>query len=186
MTRSARLSVEVSSAITRALDERRIVGAVVLVAHDGETVFEQAAGLANREACTPMAVDALFRLASVTRAIVAAAAMTLVERGTLSLDSPVTQWLPEFQPTLPSGESPQITIRHLLTHTAGLDYRFQQPADGPYVRANISDGFDQPGFVDSRTHRSSSRCAARESSRCCVALLRGDGRAGRGDGARRG
>ncbi len=146
MTRYSRLSVEVSGAITRALDEQRIVGAVVLVAHDGETVFEQAAGLANREAGTPMAIDTLFRLASVTKAIVAAAAMTLVERGTLSLDSPVTQWLPEFQPTLPSGESPQITIRHLLTHTAGLDYRFQQPADGPYVRANISDGFDQPGL----------------------------------------
>ena len=146
MTRYARLSVEVSGAITRALDEQRIVGAVVLVAHDGETVFEHAAGLANREAGTPMAIDALFRLASVTKAIVAAAAMTLVERGTLSLDSPVTQWLPEFQPALPSGESPQITIRHLLTHTAGLDYRFQQPADGPYVRANISDGLDQPGL----------------------------------------
>jgi len=146
MTRNARLSVEVSGAITRALNEQRIVGAVVLVAHDGETVFEHAAGLANREAGTPMAIDTLFRLASVTKAIVAAAAMTLIERGTLSLDSSVTQWLPEFQPALPSGESPQMTIRHLLTHTAGLDYRFQQPADGPYVRANISDGLDQPGL----------------------------------------
>ena len=135
-----------SGAITRALNEQRIVGAVVLVAHDGETVFEHAAGLANREAGTPMAIDTLFRLASVTKAIVAAAAMTLIERGTLSLDSSVTQWLPEFQPALPSGESPQMTIRHLLTHTAGLDYRFQQPADGPYVRANISDGLDQPGL----------------------------------------
>ena len=56
MTRYARLSVEVSGAITRALDEQCIVGAVVLVAHDGETVFEQASGLANREAGTPMAI----------------------------------------------------------------------------------------------------------------------------------
>src|SRR6478736_5142799 len=101
MTRYARLSVEVSDAITRALDEQRIVGAVVLVAHDGEIVFERAAGLANREDGTPMAIDALFRLSSVTKAVVAAAAMTLVERGTLLLDSPLTQWLPEFQPALP-------------------------------------------------------------------------------------
>jgi CubicO group peptidase (beta-lactamase class C family) len=65
-----------------------------------------------------MHVDALFRLASVTKAIVCAAAMALIERGELALDERVDRWLPEFRPKLPSGESPEITIRHLLTHTA--------------------------------------------------------------------
>ena len=116
---------DVDAVVTRALNDNRIVGAVVLVARDGELVYQHAAGLADRESRAEMRVDTLFRLASVTKAIVCAAAMTLIERDELSLESRVDQWLPEFRPKLPSGESPEITIRHLLTHTAGLDYRFQ-------------------------------------------------------------
>ena len=63
--------------ITRALNENRIVGTVVLIARDGELVYQHAAGLADREAGTEMRVDTLFRLASVTKAIVCAAAMAL-------------------------------------------------------------------------------------------------------------
>ena len=136
----------IDAVITRALSENRIVGTVVLIARDGELVYQHAAGLADREAGKNMAAGTLFRLASVTKAIVSAAAMTMVERDELALDSRVDRWLPEFQPKLPSGESPAITIRHLLTHTAGLDYRFQQPSDGPYALAGVSDGFDQPGL----------------------------------------
>jgi CubicO group peptidase (beta-lactamase class C family) len=137
---------DIDAVITRALSENRIVGTVVLIARDGELVYRHAAGLADRESGREMRVDTLFRLASVTKAIVCAAAMALVERDELSLESPIDRWLPEFRPKLPSGESPEITVRHLLTHTAGLDYRFQQPPDGPYARANVSDGLDQPGL----------------------------------------
>ena len=140
------LGTGIDEVVARALRENRIVGTVVLVARQGELVYQRAAGFADREAGTAMGEDALFRLASITKAIVSAAAMALVERGELSLESPVDRWLPEFRPTLPSGESRAITIRHLLTHTAGLDYRFQQPPDGPYARANVSDGTDQPGL----------------------------------------
>jgi CubicO group peptidase (beta-lactamase class C family) len=141
-----RLSADIDDVISRALDDNRIVGTVVLIARDGQLVYQRAAGFADREANTDMGVNTLFRLASVTKPIVCAAAMALVESGELSLESPVDRWLPEFRPKLPSGESPEITIRHLLTHTAGLDYRFQQPPDGPYARANVSDGHDQPGL----------------------------------------
>ncbi len=137
---------DIDAVITRALSDNRIVGTVVLIARNGELVYQHAAGLADRESGTEMRVETLFRLASVTKAIVSAAAMALVERDELSLESRVDRWLPEFRPKLPSGESPDITIRHLLTHTAGLDYRFQQPPDGPYARANVSDGNDQPGL----------------------------------------
>jgi CubicO group peptidase (beta-lactamase class C family) len=137
---------DVDAVITRALSDNRIVGTVVLIARDGELVYQHSAGLADRESGAEMRVDTLFRLASVTKPIVCAAAMALVERDQLSLESRVDRWLPEFRPTLPSGESPEITVRQLLTHTAGLDYRFQQPPDGPYARANVSDGFDQPGL----------------------------------------
>lgn len=136
----------IDDAITSALDDNRVVGTVVLIARDGDLMYQRAAGLADRETGTAMRVDTLFRLASVTKAIVCAAAMALIESGTLSLDVRVDRWLPEFRPRLPSGESPDITVRHLLTHTAGLDYRFQQPPDGPYARANVSDGLDQPGL----------------------------------------
>ena len=78
--------------------------------------------------------------------LVSAAALSPVEQSALSLDSPVDQCLPEFRPAAPSGESARITVRNLLTHTAGLDYRFQQPLEGPYTQANVSDGFDQPGL----------------------------------------
>jgi CubicO group peptidase (beta-lactamase class C family) len=147
MTKLESVRTGIDEVISRALSENRIVGTVVLVARDGELVYEQSAGFADRESDKDMHVDTLFRLASVTKAIVCATAMSLVEREELALESPVDRWLPEFRPKLPSGESPEITVRHLLTHTAGLDYRFQQPPDGPYARANVSDGFDQPGLT---------------------------------------
>jgi CubicO group peptidase (beta-lactamase class C family) len=140
------IRADVEPVITRAISENRVVGAVVVIAHDGEVVYQLATGLADRESRTEMRLDTLFRLASVTKPIVCAAAMSLVEHGELLLESPVDRWLPFFHPRLASGDSPVITIRHLLTHTAGLDYRLQQPPDGPYARANVSDGFDQPGL----------------------------------------
>ena len=146
MTKLEIVRTSVDDAITGALSDNRIVGTVVLIARDSELVYQRTAGLADRESGKVMNSDTLFRLSSVTKPIVCAAAMALVERDELSLESRVDRWLPEFQPKLPSGESPEITIRHLLTHTAGLDYRFQQPSDGPYARANVSDGFDQPGL----------------------------------------
>ncbi|GGF30542.1 esterase [Aliidongia dinghuensis] len=141
-----RLGAGLDTVLGRALAERRIVGAVVLVAHDGQLVHAGVAGLADREAARPMREDAIFRLASITKPIVAAAAMRLVETGTLALDQPVTRWLPEFAPQLADGTAPTITIAHLLSHTAGLGYGFQEPEDGPYHRLGISDGLDQPGL----------------------------------------
>ncbi|AWJ83572.1 serine hydrolase [Azospirillum sp. TSH58] len=132
--------------IDRALSEKRIVGAVVLVAKDGTIVYHRAAGYADREAGAEMREDAIFRLASITKPFVTAAAMRLVEDGRLDLDAPVTRWLPDFRPALPDGSTPDITIHQLLTHTSGLGYTFLEPAGGPYHRLNVSDGLDQPGL----------------------------------------
>jgi CubicO group peptidase (beta-lactamase class C family) len=68
-----------------------------------------------------------------------------MERGQLDLDDPVTRFLPDFEPRLPDGSAPRISVRHLLTHTAGLGYRSLAP-DDPYVAAGVSDGLDQPGM----------------------------------------
>ncbi len=131
----------VDKAIETALAERRIVGAVVLIAEDGELRYERAAGLADREAGVPMAADTRFRWSSLTKPVTAATTMALVERGVLDLTSPITRWLPDFRPSLPDGSRPEITVDHLLLHSAGLRYVFGDPA-GDYLAAGISDGLD--------------------------------------------
>jgi CubicO group peptidase (beta-lactamase class C family) len=137
----------VDAAIDQALGDKRIIGAVVLIAQDGKVIARGAAGLADRERGVAMRQDAVFRLASLTKPIVTAAALRLVERGAIALSDPVTRFLPAFRPALPSGEVPTITLRQLLTHTAGLAYGFMQPPDGTYERAGVSDGMDQPGLT---------------------------------------
>src|SRR5436190_14841769 len=145
MDAQTKKTARIDSAVDRALTEDRIVGAVVLVAQDGEIIYRRAAGLADREHRTPMREGAVFRLASLTKPLVTAAALRMVELGKFALVDPVTRYLPEFRPALPDGETPAITLRHLLTHTAGLSYGFMQPPDGCYRRAGVSDGAGEPG-----------------------------------------
>ena len=137
----------IDAAIDQALAEKRIVGAVVLACRDGAMIYRRAAGLADRERSIAMREDAVFRLASLTKPIVTAAALRMVEQGKLSLEDPVTRFLPSFRPALPGGEVPVITLRQLMTHTAGLSYGFMQPPDGAYHLAGVSDGLDQPGLA---------------------------------------
>jgi CubicO group peptidase (beta-lactamase class C family) len=140
------LTRRLDSAIDRALASKKIVGTVVIVAKDGKIVYKRAAGLADRENNIPVKTDTIFRLASMSKTIVSVAALSLIQSGKLKLDDPVTKWLPEFQPKLANGSLPEITIRELLTHTAGLDYLFSEADGGPYHKANVSDGMDQPGL----------------------------------------
>lgn len=144
------LSRRLDQVIDEALAQRRLVGVVMLVLRDGRLAYCRAAGFADREAGKHLQTDAIFRLASLTKPMVAAAAMALVEQGKLRLEDPVTTFLPDFRPCLPDGSAPAITIHHLLTHTAGLSYGFLQPPEGPYPTAGISDGLDAPGrsFAD--------------------------------------
>ena len=115
----------------------RIVGCVVLVRRGGREVHARAAGLADREAGRAMALDAVFRLASVTKPIVAACVLRMADLGLLRLDDPVTRFLPEFRPYSPDGSEAVILIRHLLTHTSGLSYggggNFPRGLSGPLI-----------------------------------------------------
>lgn len=140
------LATRMDREIDRALTERRIVGTVVIVVEDGSVAYHRAAGYADREGQRTMREDEIFRLASLSKPIVSAAAMALIERGRLTLDDPITKWLPSFQPKGSDGDIPVIKIRDLLTHTAGLSYSFLEPEDGPYGRAGVSDGLGQPGL----------------------------------------
>lgn len=146
-TSTAPVSSILQGVVQQALDDQRLVGAVVLVARDGKLIHRQASGFADRDSARPMTLDTVFRLASVSKPIVSTAALVLVAQGRLDLDAGIERWLPEFQPRLADGRPARITARQLLSHTAGLGYRFFEPdADGPYARAGVSDGMDAAGI----------------------------------------
>jgi CubicO group peptidase (beta-lactamase class C family) len=136
----------IDALLDRVLADQRLVGAVVLILRDSQPFYSRAVGLADREARTPMAPDTIFRLASMTKPIVSVATLALAEAGRLDLDDPVTAFLPGFRLAGPDGREAVITIRHLLTHTAGLSYGFLQEGEGVYRQAGISDGIDRPGI----------------------------------------
>ncbi len=115
-----------------AIDSGRIVGAVVLVLHHGQVVYHRAFGWSDREALRPLRTDALFRIASQTKAVTSVAVMTLVEQGLIRLGDPVSKWLPGLGDVRVAVRSDTglalvplrraITVRDLLTHTAGISY----------------------------------------------------------------
>lgn len=137
--------------VTRAVDDaiahRRIAGAVVLVSRDGRLLHEQATGMADLASATPMRRETVFRLASVTKPIVAVTVMHLVEADELDLTTPIHHWLSDFRPAISDGSTPDITIDHLLTHTAGLSYRMGEPPGSDYDRLEVSDGLDRTGLT---------------------------------------
>jgi len=145
---SAKLEAAIDAAIDYAIDIQRVVGCTVMVAKAGELIYQRAAGLADREQKKSMTPDAIFRLASLTKPIVSLTAMHLIEQGDMRLDDDITRWLPDFRPCLEDGQPATILVRHLLSHTSGLRYRYSAPADSLYHTLNVSDGIDyQPGLT---------------------------------------
>ena len=155
LTRAAPEEVGLSSARLQGLsavlqgyvDEGRLAGAVALVARRGKIVYLQAFGHRDREAGAPMREDTIFRIASQTKALVSVGVMMLQEEGKLLISDPVGKYLPEFRETTvavprESGgydvvkASRPITIRDLLTHTAGLGYGYG-PASEAWKQAGI-------------------------------------------------
>jgi len=122
----------IDSVLQRAVDRSEIGGAVALVVRDGQTVYERAFGWSDREAKRRMTSDAIFRIASQTKALTSVAAMSLVEEGKLSLSDPVSRYIPDFDHTTVAVRADtgrvivpakrRITIRDLLTHTSGISY----------------------------------------------------------------
>ena len=112
-----RLYRHVDQVIDSTLARKRIVGTMVLISVDGEVVYARAAGFADRESGIRIRENNIFRFASVTKSIVSAAALAMVEKQMLDLDDVVSRWLPEFRPKLSNGREPPITVRQLLTHT---------------------------------------------------------------------
>ncbi|MBP1620110.1 MAG: hypothetical protein H6Q02_877, partial [Acidobacteria bacterium] len=131
-----------SAAMQRYVDEGRVAGIVTCVARNGVVAHLEAFGKADVEAGRPMTTGTIFRVASQTKAFTSVAVMMLVEEGRIGLSDPVSKFIPAFAKTTvavpppegaPAGSPPNvvsanrpITIRDLLTHTAGISY-----GDGP-------------------------------------------------------
>lgn len=122
-----------TGALATYVEEDRLPGAVAMIVRDGTVVYHEAVGRRDREAGDAMSPDAIFRIASQTKALVSVGIMMLQEDGTLLISDPVSAYLPAFERTtvaaadgdggyevVPSRRS--ITIRDLLTHTAGVGY----------------------------------------------------------------
>jgi CubicO group peptidase (beta-lactamase class C family) len=141
----------IGAAVQQSIDQKRIAGAVTLVARRGHIAWFKAQGMLDREAGKPMEPDSLFRICSMSKPITTLAAMMLYEEGRFLLDDPVSKYIPEFknpkvlvkpasgQPyTIPA--SREITIRNLMTHTSGLTYHWNGDLGQMYKDGNVAHG----------------------------------------------
>lgn len=110
-----------SGEVNQRVEKGRYPGAVYAVAKGERTLALQALGKADITTRAPMRPDSIFRLMSMTKPVTAVATMILVEEGMLDLDAPVSRYLPEFS-TFGVEGAPQLTLRHLLTHTSGIGF----------------------------------------------------------------
>lgn len=115
------------------VDDGKIAGAVVVIQQDGRDVFSNAYGWRDREANDRMEEDDIFRIASQTKALTSVGIMMLMEEGKLVIDDPLSKFLPEWASTTVAVTNAKggfdvvpakrpITIRDLLSHTAGISY----------------------------------------------------------------
>jgi CubicO group peptidase (beta-lactamase class C family) len=141
----------IARVVSRHIDEKKIAGAVTLVARRGHVVWFQAQGMADREAGKAMRTDAVFRICSMTKPITSVAAMMLYEEGRFLLDDPVSKYLPEFKnPKVlvsPAAGEPytipatrEMKIRDLLRHTSGIAYNWHKDLGPLYKAANVGHG----------------------------------------------
>jgi methyl acetate hydrolase len=137
---------KIDDVLRQGVETHDAAGVVAMAATDKGVLYEGAAGLRALDQTTAMTPDTVFRIASMTKALTSVAAMQLVEQGKLKLDEPV----PAIDPTLASPQvlegfeasgEPKlrpakrpITLRHLLTHTAGFGYEQWDPNINRYVK----------------------------------------------------
>ena len=138
----------ITARLSEYVDEGLAPGFVTLVGRESEVLHFEVCGYRDVEKQLPMELDTLFRIYSMTKPITSIALMQLHERGKFQLVEPVSRYIPAFRETkVLSGmgylgqqleaQNPQMTIHHLLTHTAGLSYGFylDSPIDEMYRKS---------------------------------------------------
>ena len=144
------------------IDKQEVAGAVALLVKNGKIVYHKGFGQDDVNAKTPLKQDAIFRIASQTKAITSTAVMILFEEGKFLLDDPISKYIPSFQnpkilskfnradstyTTKPAKR--EITIRDLLTHTSGISYALigSKEATAIYAKNDIPSGIGTPDYV---------------------------------------
>ncbi len=135
---SAQRLERLSNTMQKAVDKGDLPGVVVMLARNGKLVYNKSFGMQDKAKSVPMQTDSVFRVYSMTKPIVSVAAMILVEEGKLTLQEPISKYLPEFKDmkvgvettdpatgnmtftTVPAKR--QITVQDLLRHTSGIPY----------------------------------------------------------------
>ncbi len=142
------------------IDSNWIAGAIAIVAHDGNIVYHKAIGYDDKEKNKPLQKDAIWRIASQTKAITSVAVMMLFEDGKILLDEPISKYIPQFKKpvvldkfnkadttytTIPAKR--EITIRDLLTHTSGVGYAQigSETMNAIYSKAGVVGGIGLKG-----------------------------------------
>ncbi len=162
------LKDKVDSLLKKATDAGDVPGVVAMVTNRDDTLYEGAFGKRVLGQDAAMTTDTVVWIASMTKALTATAAMQLVEMGKLDLESPASRWLPDLgtvqvldgfdaagNPLMRKPRTP-ITLRHLLTHTAGFSYeiwsadilRYQQTYKLPGITTCLNEALRTPLLFD--------------------------------------
>lgn len=130
----------IAESIQREMTEKSIPSLAVAAARDGEIVWEQAFGWANRELRIPATVHTPYSLASISKPITTTGLMILAERGLLDLDAPANNYLGCATLRAVFGEANDATVRRIANHTSGLPLHYQFfYADEPYSRPSMDE-----------------------------------------------
>jgi CubicO group peptidase (beta-lactamase class C family) len=119
LPKTASLPSEVDACVTANMADFDTPGASVAVMHGGDLVYEHGYGVLHAYNATPTRADSVFRIGSITKMMVAASLMQLVDLGLVDLDLPVTEYVPDFAVAGPWSAS-SITVRNTLTHTTSF------------------------------------------------------------------
>jgi CubicO group peptidase (beta-lactamase class C family) len=136
--------------IETSVGENKIPGAVVLVARDGKIAYLESFGMRDELTDAPMKTDSIFRIYSMTKPIVSVAVLMLMEEGKISLDNPISKYIPELKDLKVGVEGPdgkfemvlpkrEITILDLLKHTSGMTY-------GTFFASKVKDMYKEAGI----------------------------------------
>ena len=157
---SAERLLRIDKIVQQYIDSNWISGAIAIVAHDGNIVYHKAIGYDDKEKNKLLQKDAIWRIASQTKAITSVAVMMLFEDGKILLDEPISKYIPEFKKpvvlekfnkadssytTIPAKR--EITIRDLLTHSSGVGYAQigSETMNAIYFKAGVVGGIGLKG-----------------------------------------
>jgi CubicO group peptidase (beta-lactamase class C family) len=128
---------EIEKAFLERVERQHMPGAVLGIIIDGQLVWVKSAGVADIKSRAPVTPDTVFRIASMTKSFTAMAILKLRDDGRLSLDDPVSKYVPSLADLpYPTKDSPALTIRHLLSHSEGF------PEDNPWGDRQLAQSDD--------------------------------------------